>query len=365
MPDTTQDRTEPPTPRRRREAREQGQVARSADLGASVVLLAGLLALNYFGAPVFGRLLDIMRFCLGSRDPALLEPQAMPPLSVQAVLAVGYALLPFLLAITVAAVVAQGVQVGWFPTFRPLMPKLTRLNPGAGLKRLVSVRHLVQFGINLLKMTVVGAVVWHTLKDRYPVVVSAAALHHWGIVALLAELMFTLALRMAIVLLILGLIDYLYQRYRFERDLRMTKQEVKDELKSMEGDPKIKLKRRQLQIQLALQRMRAAVPKADVVVTNPTEIAVALKYDERTMAAPKVLAKGEGYLAAQIRRLAIEHGVPIIERPPLARALYRLVEVGQEIPSQFYQAVAEILAYVYEMAGKGYRRRPAAAGATV
>ncbi len=166
------------------------------------------------------------------------------------------------------------------------------------------------------------------------------------------EVVFEVALRMALVLLVLGLIDYAYQRWRLEQSLRMTRQEVRDELKRMEGDPLIKQRRRQLQQQLAVQRINLDVPKADVVVTNPTEYAVALRYDEVTMQAPRVLAKGRDYLALRIRQVAEQHGVPIVQRPPLARALYATVEVGQEIPPQFYRAVAEVLAYVYRITGK-------------
>ena len=157
-------------------------------------------------------------------------------------------------------------------------------------------------------------------------------------------------------LLVLAILDYLYQRWQMEQDLKMTKQEVKDEMRSMEGDPKIKQRRRQIAMQIAYQQLKKAVPTADVVVTNPTEFAVALKYDPDAMHAPRVVAKGQGQMAARIRHLAIEAGVPILERKPLARALYKLVEVGQEIPEQFYATVAEILAYVYELSGKKGRR---------
>lgn len=361
MADSAQDKTEAPTPRRRQEARDKGAVARSADLGASVVLLAGLIGLYYLAQPIVGRLLEIMRYCLGNPDPSLLVPESMQSLSVNAIVSVGLVVLPLLLILVVAALLIQVTQVGWHPTTKPMMPSLSRLNPLSGVKRFASVRHVMLFLMSLAKMIVVGVVAYLTLRDRYALVISAAGLHHWGIVTLMAELLFSLAVRLSIVLLLLGILDFAYQWYKHERDLKMTKQEVKDEMKSMEGDPKIKSKRREMQIQLAIQRMRSAVPKADVVVTNPTEFAVALKYDEKTMAAPKVVAKGQGYMAMQIRRIAIENSVPIIERPPLARALYKMVEIGQEVPPQFYQAVAEILAYVYELAGRGYRRRPSAA----
>jgi len=369
LPERTQERTEAPTPRRRREAREQGQVARSNDLGSAAVLLGGLVALYGLGAPLLGRLIDIIRNCLGSTDDSIIRPDAMLPVWRSVVVAVGAVILPFMLALLVVGVVIQIAQVGWHPTFKPLMPRGSRLNPLNGFRRLFSARTAVQTAMNTLKMALVLLVAYSTLRDKYAVVVGATGLHDWAIMGVLAQLMFSLALRLAIVLLVLGVLDYLYQRYKFEQDLKMTKEEVKEELRSMEGDPKIKSRRRRVQIEMAVQRMKSAVPKADVVVTNPTEYAVALQYDEATMAAPKVVAKGKDYMAAQIRRLAIEHGVPILERKPLAQALYKTVEVGQEIPPEFYRAVAEILAYVYELTGKNRRRegtrgrRPVTAGA--
>ncbi|HPM25323.1 MAG TPA: EscU/YscU/HrcU family type III secretion system export apparatus switch protein, partial [Phycisphaerae bacterium] len=173
-----------------------------------------------------------------------------------------------------------------------------------------------------------------------------------GVLGLGAEVLFDLAVRLAIALLVLGILDYLIQRWKLERRLRMTKQEVRDELKKMEGDPLVKQRRRQIQARLALQRIRAEVPRADVVVTNPTHFAVALRYDEATMSAPRVTAKGRDLLAERIRQLAQQHGVPIVQRPPLARALYTGVEVGQEVPPAFYRAVAEVLAYVYQLSGR-------------
>jgi flagellar biosynthetic protein FlhB len=193
----------------------------------------------------------------------------------------------------------------------------------------------------------------------------ASNLPHLSVVGVGAELFFTLGLRLALVLLFLAILDFGYQRYKTTQELKMTKEEVKDELRSMEGDPKLRQRRRQIQMEMTLQRIRTAVPKADVVITNPTEFAVAIQYDAETMLAPKVTAKGADHMARRIRELAIEHGVPIVERKPLAQALYRTVDVGQEIPAQFYKAIAEILAYVYELSGKSYGvRRPVGAAAT-
>lgn len=206
--------------------------------------------------------------------------------------------------------------------------------------------------INLVKLLFVGGVAYLTLSGSAAAVLSAASLDYQDIIVLSATLTFELGMKLAAALLVLALIDFLWQRHRHERDLRMTKEEVKDELRSMEGDPHIKRRRRQLQLQLALQRLRKDVPTADVIVTNPTHYAVAIKYDSDTMEAPRVVAKGADYVALRIRQLASELGIPTVERKPLAKALYETVEVGEYVPEKFYRAVAEILAYIYELTGR-------------
>jgi flagellar biosynthetic protein FlhB len=183
-------------------------------------------------------------------------------------------------------------------------------------------------------------------------IVSAQKLSFVQIFGMGAAIVYAIIVRITVLLLILAIVDYFYQRYKIEKSLKMTKREVKEEMRAMDGDPKIKARRRQIAIQMVTQRFKKDVPTADVVVTNPTEYAIAIKYDEGKMHAPRVIAKGQGYLAMKIREIAIASGVPILERKPLARALYKLVDVGQEIPEQFYSAVAEILAYVYELSGK-------------
>jgi len=261
-----------------------------------------------------------------------------------------------MLTVTLLALASAVGQVGLLFTVRPITPSLDKLNPLNGLKRMFSARSLVQLVMGLAKMTVLTAVAYWTLKSRLGRLAGASLLPYEAMAQITIDFLFTLGIRLTTCLL-LAIIDWIYQRLKHEKELRMTKQEVREELKRMDGDPHVKRRRREVQMQLALQRIRSAVPKADVVVTNPTSFAVAIQYDARTMSAPKVTAKGADLLAQRIRELAILHGVPIVERPPLARALYRSVEIGQEIPAAFYRAVAEVLAYVYELAGRGYRRR--------
>lgn len=356
MPDSAQDRTEAPTPRRREEARESGQIARSADLSAAVLLLGSLLFLNWWGEGIFGRLLTLTRTYLGEDGVHTVDSRQLGTLARSVLIETSQILLPFMAALVVLAIVVNYLQIGWVITFKPITPTLDRLNPLSGLARMFSARAFVHLVMGILKMAVLTFVAWWTLRDRVGLLAGGSGMSHLTLVAVGSDLLFTLGLRLAIVLLILAIIDYGYQRLRTEKDLRMTKEEVREELKRMEGDPKIKARRRQVQMQIAMQRIRAAVPKADVVITNPTEFAVVLQYDSETMNAPRLTAKGTDYMAMRIRELAIAHGVPIVERPPLARAIYRQVEVGHEVPAEFYKAVAEVLAYVYELAGNGYRR---------
>ncbi|GMV98391.1 MAG: flagellar biosynthesis protein FlhB [Phycisphaerae bacterium] len=365
MPDSAQERTEAPTPRRRQEARGRGQIARSTDLTAAVVLLGGLVLLHFTGRSILGRLLEITRACLEAGRTDLTDAAALTPTLAAVFRGMAGIVLPMLLVVLAAALVASFAQVGVLFTLKPLTPSLDKLNPLNGLTRMFSRRAAVHLLMGLLKMGVLAAIAWATLRGRLGQLLHVTALPHEAIVAAAAELVFTLGIRLAVALLILAIIDYLYQRYRTEQDLKMTKEEVKEELKRMDGDPLIRQRRRQIQMQMALKRIRAAVPKADVVVTNPTELAVAVQYDADTMNAPKVTAKGADLMARRIRELAIAHGVPIVERKPLARVLYQTVEVGQEIPPSLYKAVAEILAYVYELTGRNRGRRASRAGASV
>jgi flagellar biosynthetic protein FlhB len=241
------------------------------------------------------------------------------------------------------------------------VPDLNRINPVKGFAKLFDMQALIRLVLGILKMVAVAAIAVLTIWQTRHGILNSANLGIGALLGYSGGVIYMLCLRLAVAVLILGIIDYVWQRWKHEQDLKMTKQEIKEEFRRMEGDPMLKQRRRQVQQQLAQQRMRYDVPKADVVITNPTELAIAIKYDADAMAAPRVVAKGQGYMAAMIRQIAAEHGVPIVERKPLARALYNTVEVGQEIPREFYKAIAEVLAYVYEITQRGYRRRPISA----
>lgn len=347
--DDAGERTEQPTPRRRQEAREQGNVPKSADLTAAVSLLAALVLLNWFGTRAFGQLLDLVR--------EYVDVSHLAPGGVQSWLwRAAYALLlvagPFLGVLLLATAGAGFIQTGAAVTVSLLRPKLDKLNPVQGFQNLFSFQAVRQLGTAALKMLFVGGVAWWYVSRQIAPVLAVGQFELSAILPHAAGLVYSLGLRLALVLLLLGLVDYFIQWRTVEKSLRMSKEEIREEMKRMEGDPHIKARRRQIQQKLMLQRIRRDVPRADVIVTNPTEFAVALRYREGETGAPVVVAKGKDFLALQIRLVAQQHGVPIVQKPPLARALYAAVEVGQEIPPAYYRAVAELLAYVYQIAGR-------------
>lgn len=345
-----EERTEPASPRRREEARERGQVARSADLSSAVILLAAVLALQFLGKSMIGGIFAsaatvLEGLALVDGDPAGLMSQFGGAFT-----AVLLGFLPFAGVLLAAALAANLLQVGFLFTGKPLAPDFDRLNPVSGLGRIFSLRGLTRLVAGLLKLTLVGIVVFWTLWAERVRLVELSGRGFEPILGVAVDLMFVLSFRAALILLVLALFEYGIQRWQHERDLRMSKQEVREELKRYEGDPRIRERRRAIQQQLALQRMLLGVPQATVVITNPTHLAVAVRY-EKTMDAPIVVAKGAEQLARRIRETALDHGIPLVERKDLARSLYKTVEVGQSIPPGLYQAVAEILAYVYRLKG--------------
>ena len=354
------DKTEAPTPRKRQEARDQGQIARSQDLSSAALLVGGMVLLKAFGDDVVASLRLLMAEGLSAEalshgsPAAALDPFRSPLAQLAKSLA------PLLVGGALLVVAVNLAQVGWAFNPKRLQPNLAALNPFKGVAKLLGKgRSPAQAVMGVLKLVIVTTVAYSALHGRLPEVVAAQELGYLQILGLAAAIVYSIGLRVGVALLVLAILDYALQRYRLEKQLKMTKQEVKEEMRRMEGDPKIKQRRRQIAMQIANQRLRKDVPTADVIVTNPTEFAVALKYDNGTMHAPRVIAKGQGLVAKRIREIAIASGVPILERKPLARALFKLVEVGQEIPEQFYAAVAEILAYVYELSGRAGARQTA------
>ncbi len=359
------EKTEDPTSKRLADAREKGQIARSADLSAAVLLSFAAIILFLLGPGLFDGLGAYMRAAL---EPGSLGRGLTPaPLreSVNLALAVGgRLLLPILLIMAVAAWIEQVAQVGWNFTLEPISPKIDRLSPLKGIKNIFSRKSLVKAIVNIGKLVLIAAVAMLVIQSHKPRIVALPALTPGGAALVAVRLLIELALWILAVLLFIGFIDRAYQVWQHKHDLRMTKHEVKDERKSTEGDAETKARRQRIAREIMRQRLRGDVPKADVIVTNPTHYAVAIKYDPEKMSAPKVLAKGADHMAMQIRLIASGAGVPIVERPALARALYRSADVGREIPVEWYEAVAEVLAFVYRLDGREYEARAASARRT-
>ena len=309
------------------------------------------MALELLGPRLWTTLLHVTRAALGNE--VVLSGGSLVSFASGVAVEMAKVFVPFLLILVTAALAVTYLQVGWLLTLHPITPTLNKVNPLAGIKRIFSTRKLMEALFNTGKLVVVAGVAGLTVVQNAAAIVNAMYMDHVLLYVMLGDLVFRLGIRLAIVMLILALFDYAYQRWQHEKDLKMTKEEVKEEMRRMDGDPVVKRRRREVQLNLALQRIRNAVPKADVVVTNPTHLAIALQYDPQRMHAPKVIAKGADYVALRIRQIAAAAGVPIVERKPLVRAMYDAVTIGQEIPERFYQAIAEILAYVYEMTSRG------------
>ena len=353
MAESAMEKTEAPSPRRLQEAREDGNIARSADLTAAISLLAAILLLHVFGLQMLASmkltLSEILSHGLGGNATRVDDLESLLAW-VGRITVAGAA--PLVLCLTAVALLATVSQVGFNFTLKPLQPKFSRLSLARGFKNLVDTRAAMRLAMSVGKLFLIAAVAAYFIFEDIRAISSMSGLEVLPLFSAASERVFALSLKLSALLLVLAILDFAFQRWRRYEDLRMSKQEVKEEMRSMEGDPLVKQRRARVARQLAMQRLGQAVPGADVVVTNPTHYAIALKYDRSRMGAPRVVAKGADFMAMRIRQLAIAGGVPIVERKELARALYRGVEVGQEIPPELYNAVAEILAYVYRLSGR-------------
>ena len=336
-----EERTEQATPRRRQEARKKGQVARSMEVNSAVLFLAFVLVLPTLLERGGWRFLQAFQQGLG---------QAGAMRGSYDLLLGGLGLLVPLLAVFLGvSLISNVLQVGFEVSTQPLKPDLNRIDPIKGFQRLFSRRALVELLKALLKFVAIAYVAWRTIQAQMRALIEASRLPLPDALAPMSQTLYQLGLRVGILWLVLALLDYLYQRYEFEKSIRMSRYEVKEEYRQREGDPHSRMRQRQRMQEMARRRMLQDVRKADVVVTNPVTYAVALRYDRTPMHAPRVVAKGKGWLAQRIREEALRWHVPIVPNPPLARSLYAEVEVGREIPTTLYQAVAEVLAYVYRL----------------
>jgi flagellar biosynthetic protein FlhB len=343
------DRTEKPTPRRRRKAREEGRVARSREVSFAVTFTFLTILLLFQADYFLERLSDpfIYFWSSGFRNVGeAVDPRGVFLQLGRMTLAVAGPVIGAVVVLALGSLIAQG---GFVFSAQPLQFKPEKLNPASNLKRIFSKNGLVQAARSLLLVAALVWVTWNALQGYLDQLQMMPVLSLGTILALWGQIAFSVAWRIALCLIILAAVDYAVQRYMFEEGLMMTKQEVKDDFKDTEGNPQIKGRIRRVQIEMVRRRMMTAAAEADVVVANPTHFAVALKYEAEIMAAPKVVAKGCDFLAARIRKVAEEHDIPVVEEPELARILYRTVEVGDEIPMDLYRAVAKILAYVYKL----------------
>lgn len=346
------DKTELPTERRRTEAREKGNIPRSVDLNAAGLMLAAAIAINSFGPPLTKSLSELMHASIQNAGNVQLSRGDAMRMFWELAKFSAVNVLPVMLAMAAAALALNLAQVGFLLAPQIIQPQLSRINPLDGAKRLLSIRAVMKLGVSLGKLAVVIGVAGISISHFLPQFLALLHAPAGPILGLIESSVVRLAFQVSSALVTLAALDYLFQRWKHEQELRMTKQEVREEMKQMEGDPHIRQRRREAHRKLVSARELQKVRNADVVITNPTEIAVAIKYDPTQMPAPIVVAKGMGEIAARIRQIAAEHNVPIIERKPLARALYRDVKVGHAIPVDMYGVFVEIMAYVYRITGR-------------
>lgn len=347
---TDQDKTEAPTDKKRGDARKKGQLPNSRELTSVVILLTALGVFYFGGHWMFQRLSQFMKATFSNIGGVEFQIDTMSAYFWSVFASGAITLAPVMGALMLAGVVGNVSQNGFLLTGETLTPKLSKLNPLSGMKRLFSLKSLTELIKSILKILIIGTVSYLVVRkemDAFPGLINLAVL---DILAFISQVAFKTMLYTSLVMIIMAVADVAYQRWQHEKDLRMTKQEVKDEAKQQQGDPAVKARIRAVQRDMARQRMMAAVPEATVVITNPTRLAIALKF-EKDLPAPVVLAKGAGHVAAKIRAIARENDVPLVEQKPLARSLYKLVEVGDYIPAELYRAVAEVLAYVYRLKG--------------
>lgn len=347
------EKTEKATPKKRQDARKKGQVLKSQDVTAAIVLLLLFLFL-YFTAPMMIR--GIFGFLHQAFERNILietvTADTVMQMYTDSLKEMALIILPFMAIAVVAGLAANFMQFGFLFTTETMKLDLKKMDPIKGIKKIISVRAIVNLIKSILKISFIGTVtvviLWMNLEE----VLSLSFQSPWDSLTTVAKLTGLMGIAASLTLVVIALIDYIYEKYEFEKQLKMSKQDIKDEYKNAEGDPKIKSKIKQRQREMAMRRMMQEIPNADVVITNPTHYAIALKYDDQNMEAPKVVAKGTDYVAQKIKLIAKENDVVMVENRPLARAMYDQVEIGQQVPEEFFKAIAEILAYVYRIKRK-------------
>jgi len=343
------EKTEKATPKKRDDARKKGQTAKSQDVNTAIILLAVFLFLTFSASYIGNIVFDLFNQTFQEYMLMELTENTVQVITMDIMKELALLLGPIMLVALLAGLVSNYIQVGVMFTTKPLEPKLEKIDPIKGFKRIFSLRAIVELLKSILKISFVGAITFVILWKNIDQVLSLSFKSVGDSLATMASLTVQMGIAASLALLFLSLFDFLYQKYDFEKNIRMSKQDLKDEHKNIEGDPLIKSKIKQRQREMAMRRMMQEVPEADVVITNPTHFAIALKYDENKMDAPYVVAKGVDYLAQKIKYIATENDVVMVENRPLARSLYDSAEIGDAVPEEFFKAVAEILAYVYRI----------------
>ncbi|MGB9792043.1 MAG: flagellar biosynthesis protein FlhB [Thermacetogeniaceae bacterium] len=349
-----EDRTEKATPRRREEARKRGQVARSIEINSAVILLCTFFFLKIFSPWLGAQMITFSNHIMKGLERPDFASKNLESIILLTAVSFFEVCLPIMGIAFVAGLFSNFLQVGVLFTGHPLTPRLDRLNPVEGFKRIFSRRGAVELTKAVIKVGIVGYIAFNIVKSNLGVFPRLLDMSIEEAVKTVGELSSAIVLRIGVLLLFLAVLDYAYQYWEYEMSIRMTKQELKEEYRQYEGDPHIKAKIRQLQRQISLHRMMQELPKADVVITNPVHYAVALKYVPSKMKAPVVVAKGVDHMALRIKKIAEENNITIYEDPPLAQALYKSVEIGQAIPPELYEAVAHVLAFVYRLRNKHF-----------
>ena len=347
-----QEKTEDPTSRRIQEARDKGDIAKSMEVPSAAVLLAGLLTLYALGDYLLARLYAILRYYLGNLNTVKIIPANMTAISLDTMLDTLSVVGPLMAVIVLTALVANYAQVGVLFTTEKLVPKFDKINPIQGIGNMFSMQMLANTVKSIAKVAIVGIIAYREIIKVMADILPLMDQEPIAILHFMARVAFWIFLKSALIIALLAAADYAFQRWQFLEKMKMTKQEVKEEAKMTEGDPHVKGRIRSIQMEMARKRMMAEVPTADVVITNPTRLAIALKYDAMAMTAPMVVAKGAGVIAQRIKEIAIENGVTLVEDKPLAQALYKSAELDEPIPENLFQAVAETLAYVYSVRNK-------------
>lgn len=356
------EKTEPATAKKLDDARKEGNVAKSKELVNAVTLIFSFYFLEFMIGSIGENIRELYRIVYeriptyATEDAEINVNTAMSIFS-EMIKQLGLIVMPFLAAGFLITFLMEYLQVKWKITTKPLKPKFSKLSPIKGVKRIFSKQSLINLFKSLAVVAICAGVVINALGDLHDLIFSIYDFSILQAVELIGNFIFDIAIKISFIYLIIGFIDFAFQKWKFKEDMKMTKQEVKDEYKNQEGDPKVKSQQRQRMRQASMRRMMQQLPKADVVITNPTHFAVALVYDTEMADAPIVLAKGEDYLAQRIKERAREYDIEIVENKPLARALYQSVDIGEEVPQELYQAVAEVLAYVYNLKNRTVARK--------